>query len=107
VAAPPDFGANDVTMSEGIDIRYVAHLARLQLSDAEVERFGAQLGEILDYVEKLKAVDVAGIEPMAHAYPASNVFREDAAAERENAAGALANAPRQAQGLFVVPKVVE
>jgi aspartyl-tRNA(Asn)/glutamyl-tRNA(Gln) amidotransferase subunit C len=100
--------ANDKQQAAGqMDVRYVAHLARLDLTDAEAERFQAQLDHIVAYFNDLRAVAVEGVEPMAHAVPIQNVFRDDvprAGLERETA---LANAPRQSADLFVVPKIVE
>ena len=90
-----------------LDVAYVAKLARLNLSDAETELFQKQLGDILDYVEKLHEVDVTGIEPAAHAVPIFNVFREDQARDWFTPEEALSNAPRQVKDLFIVPKVVE
>ena len=60
-----------------IDIKYVAHLARLALTPDEEKKLGAQLGGILGYIEKLKELDVAGVEPTAHAVPMTNVTRAD------------------------------
>lgn len=92
---------------EGIDVKYVAHLARLELTPEEETKFGEQLGHILGYVEKLKELDVTGIEPTAHAMPRENVVRADATRPSLPHADALRNAPAQANGLFVVPKIVE
>lgn len=89
------------------DIEYVARLARLTLTDGEKEKFSRQLGDILHYVEKLKQVDVAGIEPMAHASPVFNVWQADAAQPGLAVAAALRNAPEQRDQQVVVPKVVE
>ena len=89
------------------DIAYVAHLARLELSDAEKAKLSAQLAGILDYVAKLNEVDVTGIEPTAHAIPLTNVLRKDElrpSIERERI---LKNAPETARDLFIVPKIVE
>jgi len=89
------------------DVRYVAHLARIALSPAEEQRIGAQLGNIITYVEQLRKLDVTGVEPTAHAVPLVNVTRPD---ERQTSlphADALRNAPVAANGLFVVPKIVE
>ena len=61
-----------------IDVKYVAHLARLELSPDEERKFGEQLGHILGYVEKLKELDVTNVEPTAHALPRLNVTRADA-----------------------------
>jgi len=90
-----------------IDIKYVAHLARLALTPEEEEKFGAQLGTVLGYVEKLKEVDVSGIEPMAHAVPLVNVTRPDEVRPSMSNEDALRNAPAQANGLFMVPRIVE
>jgi aspartyl-tRNA(Asn)/glutamyl-tRNA(Gln) amidotransferase subunit C len=62
---------------------------------------------VLKYAEKLKEVDVSGVEAAAHAVPIFNVFREDAPRDYFTVEQALANAPRQANGLFLVTKVVE
>ena len=89
------------------DIHYVAQLARLKLSPEEETQLGAQLGNILGYIAKLKEVDVTGVEPTAHAFPMVNVFRADETSPGLTNEDALRNAPKQASGLFVVPKVVE
>jgi aspartyl-tRNA(Asn)/glutamyl-tRNA(Gln) amidotransferase subunit C len=89
------------------DVAYVARLARINLTEDEVKFFQKQLDDVLKYVEKLREVDVSGAEAAAHALPAFNVFRDDAPRDWFTAEEALGNAPRQANGLFVVPKVVE
>jgi aspartyl-tRNA(Asn)/glutamyl-tRNA(Gln) amidotransferase subunit C len=90
-----------------LDIEYVANLARLALSGAEREKFARQLGDILRYVEKLKQVEVTGIEPMAHASPVFNVWEADVARPGLPVGPALQNAPAQRDHMIVVPKVVE
>lgn len=90
-----------------IDVTYVAHLARLSLSPQEAQKFGPQLENVLGYIEKLKEVDVSGIEPTAHAIPLLNVTRPDEIRPCMSHEDALRNAPAQANGLFIVPKVVE
>jgi aspartyl-tRNA(Asn)/glutamyl-tRNA(Gln) amidotransferase subunit C len=90
-----------------MDIKYVAHLARLQLTPDEEKKLGAQLDGILGYIEKLKELDVAGVEPTAHAAPRVNVTRPDEVRPSLPHADALRNAPAQANGLFMVPKIVE
>lgn len=90
-----------------IDVNYVAHLARLSLSPEESEKIGAQLGQILGYVEKLKELDVSQVEPTAHAVPLVNVTRPDEARPSLAHEAALRNAPAQANGLFLAPKIVE
>jgi aspartyl-tRNA(Asn)/glutamyl-tRNA(Gln) amidotransferase subunit C len=94
-------------MPTEVDVKYVAHLARLALTPAEEEKFGAQLKNILGYIEKLKELDVAAIEPTAHAVPLSNVFRADVPRPSMPTEDALRNAPNKANGLFIVPKIVE
>jgi aspartyl-tRNA(Asn)/glutamyl-tRNA(Gln) amidotransferase subunit C len=90
-----------------INIDYVANLARLALSNEEKVRFARQLGDILHYVEKLKGVDVAGVEPMAHASPVFNVWQDDVSRPGLAVEAALRNAPARRQNMVVVPKVVE
>jgi aspartyl-tRNA(Asn)/glutamyl-tRNA(Gln) amidotransferase subunit C len=90
-----------------INIKYVAHLARLHLTSDEEQRFGAQLGQILDYIGKLNELDVSQIEPTAHAMPLLNITRPDVVRPSIPNADALRNAPAQANGLFMVPKIVE
>jgi len=90
-----------------IDVKYVAHLARLSLSPDEEQKIGAQLGNTLAYIAKLKEVDVAGVEPTAHAFPLVNVTRPDEVRPSISHDEGLRNAPAQANGLFIVPKIVE
>lgn len=90
-----------------IDVNYVAHLARLSLSPEEAQKFGAQLNQVLGYIEKLKEVDVSHIEATAHAFPLINVMRPDQVRPCMEHEEALRNAPAQANGLFIVPKIVE
>ena len=89
------------------DVSYVAHLARMHLTDAEKQKISAQLKDILAYVAKLNELDVSKVEPTAHATPLSNVFRKDEVQPSIDPAKILANAPEQARGLFIVPKIVE
>jgi aspartyl-tRNA(Asn)/glutamyl-tRNA(Gln) amidotransferase subunit C len=96
-----------VSASESIDVAYVAQLARMQLSPEEKELFQKQLSDVLHYIEKLREVDVTGVEAAAHAIPVFNIFREDTPRDWFTADQALSNAPRKANGLFNVPKVVE
>ncbi len=93
--------------SPDLDVRYVANLARIDLSDAEITQFQSQLGRVLEYVEQLNQVDVSQVEPTAHANEVFNVFRADAPRPSLEKKSALANAPRQANGLIMVTKVVE
>jgi len=90
-----------------IDVRYVAHLARLSLTPEEEKTIGVQLSDVLGYIEKLKEVDVTGIEPTAHPFPLINVTRPDEIRPGLDHEAALKNAPAHANGLFIVPKIVE
>jgi aspartyl-tRNA(Asn)/glutamyl-tRNA(Gln) amidotransferase subunit C len=94
-------------MAGDFDVKYVAHLARIALSREEQEKFGAQLSNILGYIDKLNQLDVSGIEPTAHAVPLVNVFRADEVRPSLSNEEALRNAPASANGLFMVPKIVE
>ena len=89
------------------EVRWVARLARLELSDAELETMTRQLGRILDYVAQLQQVDTEGIEPLAHALDVSNVFRADEPAPSFSADEALANAPRRSGDFYGVPAVLD
>ena len=90
-----------------LDVKYVAHLARLQLSSDEEKKLSAQLGHILGYIEKLNELDVTGVEPTAHAVPMVNVTRPDEIQPSLPHDEALRNPPARANGLFIVPKIVE
>jgi aspartyl-tRNA(Asn)/glutamyl-tRNA(Gln) amidotransferase subunit C len=92
---------------EKIDVNYVAHLARLELSAGEVERFSRQLDDILGYVRQLEQLDVENIEPMAHATPVYDVMREDQARPGAGTESALGNAPERSSNQFRVTRVVE
>jgi aspartyl-tRNA(Asn)/glutamyl-tRNA(Gln) amidotransferase subunit C len=94
-------------MPGDFDVKYVAHLARIALTAEEQEKFGAQLSNILGYIEKLNQLDVSQIEPTAHAVPLVNVFRADEIRPSLSNEEALRNAPASANGLFMVPKIVE
>ena len=91
-----------------IDIDYVANLARIELSSEEKAKLGSQLDDILGYFDKLNAVDVAGVEPMAHAHAVSNVWREgDQPGPVFDPEVVVRMAPESRDNQVVVPKVVE
>lgn len=90
-----------------LDVAHVSKLARLNLTEEETKLFQAQLGRVLEYAEKLGELDTSAVDDAAHAVPIFNVFREDDPCSWLSAEEALRNAPRQANGLFIVPKVVE
>lgn len=90
-----------------LNIDRVAQLARIALTPEEKATFSAQLGDVLANIEKLKQVDVEGVEPTAHAFPVYNVWQDDVAKPGLPVDQALRNAPAQRQNMIAVPKVVE
>ncbi len=88
-------------------VRHVAKLARLKLSDADVHRYAEQLTGVLGYVAQLKEVNVAGVEPMAHPLPLKNVLRGDVVKPGLTTEQVLANAPSRDGAFFTVPKVLD
>ena len=89
------------------DLQHAVKLARIELTPEEEARLGSQLGDILKYVDKLNELDVKGVEPTAHPVPLTNVLREDEPRESLSHEAAMRNAPKTANGLFIVPKIVE
>ena len=94
-------------MLSGEEVDRVARLARLFLSEEERATYTGQLNEILGYVEKLKELDVTGIEPTAHVVPLQNVLRADKSRPSFDREDMLANAPERVGGFFKVPKIME
>ena len=89
------------------DVQYVANLARLELTDEELENLTKQLDGILTYMNKLNELDTEGIEPLSHVLPLKNVYRDDKVAPSLPVEEALKNAPDREGGFFKVPKVIE
>jgi len=89
------------------EVRRLARLARLELTDAELATLTGQLSRIVDYVAQLQQVDTEGVEPLAHALAVHNVFRADEPAPSLPVAAALANAPRRSGDFYSVPAVLE
>ena len=89
------------------DVEYVAKLARLEITDAEKQKFTAQLNDILLYSDQLNELDTTGVAPMSHAIAVTNAFREDRVVESLGTQKALANAPDARGEFFRVPKVIE
>lgn len=87
-------------------IEYVGILAKLELSAEEKERAKKDMGEMLDYIDKLNELDVSGVEPMSHVFPVSNVFREDIPSDADGSSMTLSNAPLKRNGGFEVPKTI-
>ena len=88
------------------DVRHVAKLSRLRLSDEEIHHFTGQLEAVLGYISKLEELDVEGVEPMAHALDMYNVLREDVEQAGITVDDALKNAPAKDDVYFKVPKVL-
>jgi len=88
-------------------VRKVAKLSRLDLSDAEIAEFTGQLGAILEYVEKMNELDTADVEPLAHCLPISNAFRADEIKPSLGTEKTLANAPERDVPFFKVPKILD
>ena len=88
-------------------IEYVGILAKLELSDEEKEQAKADMGKMLDYIDKLNELDTTGIEPMSHVFPVQNVFREDMVTNGDDREAMLKNAPEEKDRAFVVPRTVE
>lgn len=97
----------DRDSGEMIDVRDVAHLARMNITDAEAALFQEQLDQVLDHVRELGQLNLENIEPTAHAVAVQNVFRADE--ERPGMAhdAVMANAPQARNGLFMVPRILE
>ncbi len=89
------------------DVQRIAHLARLAITDEEAARTLAQLNDIFGMIERMRAVDTDGIEPMSHPLGGAQRLREDAVTEMPDRERNLANAPAQQDGLFLVPRVLE
>jgi aspartyl-tRNA(Asn)/glutamyl-tRNA(Gln) amidotransferase subunit C len=89
------------------DVEHVAMLARLKLTPDEKRVFSGQLSHILEYIDKLNELDTAGVEPLSHPLDLTNVFRDDEAKPSLARDEALANAPQQRDGFFIVPPVLE
>jgi aspartyl-tRNA(Asn)/glutamyl-tRNA(Gln) amidotransferase subunit C len=88
-------------------VRHIARLARIAVSEAEVEAFAPELSNILGWIEQLQEVDVAGVEPMTAVIPNTLRLRDDVVTEGGRQADILANAPVPEHGFFAVPKVIE
>ncbi len=89
------------------EVRRIAALARIALTDAEIERAAAQLGEVLALFDRLRAVDTAGVEPMTHPHDQTLRLRDDVADTADRREAGQAMAPAVERGLYLVPKVIE
>jgi aspartyl-tRNA(Asn)/glutamyl-tRNA(Gln) amidotransferase subunit C len=89
------------------DVRRIAQLARIEITDAETEQTLRQLNDIFKLIEQLQSVDTTNVEPMAHPLGGGQRLREDVALEPEDREANMRNAPARDEGLFLVPRVVE
>ena len=85
-------------------IEYVGILAKLELSDEEKEQAKKDMSDMLDYIDMLGELDTSNVEPMSHAFPVFNVFREDVVTNGDDRDEMLANAPQKKDGTYMVPK---
>lgn len=88
-------------------IEYVGILAKLELPAKEREEAKKDMGRMLDYIDKLGELDTEGVEPMSHIFPVQNVFREDVVTNGDTRDEILKNAPKEKDGMFVVPKTFD
>lgn len=95
---------NNIISDETIE--YVGILAKLELSDEEKENAKKDMGEMLDYIDKLGELDTSNVEPMSHAFAVTNVFREDVVTNGDGQEETLANAPSMKDEGFEVPKTI-
>lgn len=89
------------------EVQWVAHLARLQLTETELETMTRQLSAIVAYVDQLQQLDTSGVEPMAHALAIHNIFRADEEAPSLPVSDALSNAPDRRGDFYSVPAVLD
>ena len=88
------------------DVAHVARLARLDVTENELDRFAEQLGAVLEHAADLAALDTVGVPPTAHPYPLANVLRDDVVAESLDRDEVLAMAPAAEDGRFRVPRIL-
>lgn len=88
-------------------VKYVANLARIELKPKELKKLSGQLKDILDFIDKLKKIDIKNIKPTSHILPINNVLREDKPGVSLSCDRALDNAPQRKGNFFGVPKVIE
>ena len=97
----------DSHKKDGMDVAYVAHLARVALTPEETNLFQRQLDQVLAYMTQLRELDVAGVEPTAHAIEVRGRLRADDPRDGLDRDPVLTNGPSTRQGLFIVPKIIE
>lgn len=88
-------------------IEYVSILAKLELADEEKEQARRDMGNMLEYIDRLGELDTTGVEPMSHVFPVRNVFREDVVTNGDGSRETLQNAPEEKDNMFVVPRTFD
>lgn len=88
-------------------VEYVAHLARIDLQPNELDKLSGELQAIIDFIDRLKKLEIKGVEPTSHILPINNVFKADKPADSLSAEQVLMNAPAKKTNFFVVPKIIE
>ncbi|RJP28670.1 MAG: Asp-tRNA(Asn)/Glu-tRNA(Gln) amidotransferase subunit GatC [Candidatus Omnitrophota bacterium] len=88
-------------------VAYLAHLARIELKNDELDKLSGQLEDILEFINKLKNLNTRDVSPTSHILPISNVLRKDTVVPSLPAKKALTNAPAEQEGFFSVPKIIE
>jgi aspartyl-tRNA(Asn)/glutamyl-tRNA(Gln) amidotransferase subunit C len=89
------------------DVKRIAHLARIEVTEVEAGQALGQLNDIFKLIEQLQSVDTTGIEPMSHPLGGAQRMREDVASAPDNREANMSNAPAQQDSLFLVPRVIE
>lgn len=89
------------------EVKYIANLARLHITDDEISEYSRQLSDILDYAQKISEIDTKNVEPMTHSVPMQNVFRPDESKDSGIQQKILKNAPDRVNDTFRVPKIIE
>jgi len=108
--AKPAICREEVNMANQITeetIEYVSILAKLELSGEEKEQARKDMGNMLEYIDRLGELDTTDVEPLSHVFPLRNVFREDVVTNGDERERLLFNAPQEKDGMFVVPRTFE
>lgn len=92
---------------EALEVRRIAHLARLAIDDAEIDHYARDLGAILELVEQMNRIDTSGIEPLAHPLDMVQRLRPDEVTETDRRELYQHNAPQVERGLYLVPRVID
>ncbi len=89
------------------EVKHIAMLARISLTDQEIQKLSSQLSAVVEYIGKLKEIDTKDVEPTSHVIPINNVFRDDNIRQSLSPQEMLKNAPDSNEGFFIVPKIID